>query len=87
MSVLVVVCEGRVGDVLKKQEHISQEMASKFGALAGAAVAAVGALCSYEARVLHLHSSPGESFQVPFALFPLVSPVFQPVEREKDGDG
>ena len=66
LSVLVVVCEGRFGGVVKEQEHISQEMASKFGALAGAAVAAVGALCSYEARVLHLHSSPGESFQVPF---------------------
>ena len=78
-------CEGRFGGVLKEQEeHISQEMASKFGALAGAAVAAVGALCSYEARVLHLHSSPGESFQVPFALFSLglPSPVSQPVERE-----
>lgn len=85
LSVLVVVCEGRFGGVLKEQEeHISQEMASKFGALAGAAVAAVGALCSYEARVLHLHSSPGESFQVPFALFSLglPSPVSQPVERE-----
>jgi len=68
LSVLVVVCEGRFGGVLKEQEeHISQEMASKFGALAGAAVAAVGALCSYEARVLHLHSSPGESFQLTMA--------------------
>lgn len=77
LSVLVVVCEGRFGGVLKEQEeHISQEMASKFGALAGAAVAAVGALCSYEARVLHLHSSPGESFQVPFALFSLGLPCF-----------
>lgn len=72
------------GKVWRTQEHILQEMASKFGALAGAAVAAVGALCSYEARVLHLHSSPGESFQVPFALLALVSPVFQPVERERE---
>jgi hypothetical protein len=37
---------------------------AKYGALAGAAVAAVGAFCSYEARVLHLHSSPGDGFQV-----------------------
>jgi hypothetical protein len=37
---------------------------AKYGALAGAAVAAVGALCSYEAHVLHLHSSPGDGFQV-----------------------
>ncbi len=37
---------------------------AKYGVLAGAAVAAVGAFCSYEARVLHLHSSPGDGFQV-----------------------
>lgn len=37
---------------------------AKYGALAGAAAAAVGAVCSYEARVLHLHSAGDESFQV-----------------------
>lgn len=37
---------------------------AKYGALAGAAAAAVGAVCSYEARVLHLHSAGDESFQI-----------------------
>ncbi|KAH8974862.1 hypothetical protein BDL97_01G123800 [Sphagnum fallax] len=37
---------------------------ARFGLLAGVATAALGALCSYEARVLHLHSVvPGDTFQ------------------------
>lgn len=36
---------------------------ARFGLLAGVATAALGALCSYEARVLHLHSVvPGDTF-------------------------
>jgi len=52
---------------------------ARFGLLAGVATAALGALCSYEARVLHLHSVvPGDTFQVwilPCVLF-AVSGVF-----------
>jgi hypothetical protein len=52
---------------------------ARFGLLAGVATAALGALCSYEARVLHLHSVvPGDTFQVlilPCVMF-AVSRVF-----------
>ncbi len=52
---------------------------ARFGLLAGVATAALGALCSYEARMLHLHSVvPGDTFQVwilPCAMF-AVSRVF-----------
>jgi hypothetical protein len=52
---------------------------ARFGLLAGVATAALGALCSYEARVLHLHSVvPGDTFQVwilPCVMF-VVSRVF-----------
>lgn len=37
---------------------------ARYGALAGAAAAAIGVLCSYEARVLHFRSSPGDAFKI-----------------------